>query len=66
MLRSLNLNEKIISKSEEEELMKSKIQFIETFLKMYQLFLDKVAILISMGLYQRAFNMPCPFNCMYR
>jgi hypothetical protein len=56
----LNLNEKIISKQEEDKINNQRIKFAETLVSMYQLFIEKIAKIISMGLYQRAFDLPLP------
>jgi len=57
-LRSLNLNERIITKQEEEKVQKRRVSFGNTLVSMYQIFVDKVLRILSMGLYQRAFNLP--------
>jgi hypothetical protein len=51
LLRSLNLNEKIISKQEEQKIQRRKFKFAQTFINMYQLFIEKIAKIISMGIY---------------
>ena len=56
LLRSLNLNEKIISKQEEEKLNKRRLKFAECLLAMYTLFNEKITKLLTMGIYQRAFG----------
>lgn len=58
LLRSLNLNERIITKQEEEKVQKRRVSFGNTLVSMYQIFVDKVLRILSMGLYQRAFNLP--------
>ena len=67
LIRSLNLNEKIISKQDEDKIYNQRIKFAETLVSMYQLFIEKIAKIISMGLYQRAFDLPLPsLQSMYK
>jgi hypothetical protein len=42
LIRSLNLNEKIISKQEEEKIQKRRLKFGETLIEMYQTYEEKV------------------------
>ncbi|TNV84536.1 hypothetical protein FGO68_gene9836 [Halteria grandinella] len=60
LLRSLNLNEKIISKQDEEKIQKRRVSFAETLINMYQVFTEKIAKLVSLGVYQRAFDLEPP------
>lgn len=60
MLRSLNLNEKVISKQDEEKIQKRRVKFAETLIQMHQVFTEKCAKLVSLGLYQRAFDIEPP------
>ena len=58
LIRSLNLNEKIISKDEEEKFQRRRVKFGLTFTKMHEIFVEKVLRILQMGLYQRAFKLP--------